>query len=409
MRTDATSLGGPFRRLWTATATANVADGILLVGFPLLAVDLTRSPWQVSLVSALATAPRLVVSLHAGAIADRLDRRLIMLTATAVRVCVLAALTVSTLIGGVGLVGLYVVVVLLGLGEVVADTAAQSMIPMVVGRADLGIANGRLVAAQTVANDFLGGPIAGVLAGVGAAAVAGVPAAIYLGATLLLTRLPGVHRPRRHDDTTMGADILEGLRHVTTHPVLRALAVLVSLLNLAGAAYLAVFVLWAVGADAALGMRASTYGLLMAALAVGGAAGAVSTERLSRRVGEPVLLRSSAGVLAPLFLLPVWVPAPAVAAGAFVVIGLAAAIHKVLVASITQRLVPDDLLGRVNATMRLLGLGTMPLGAALGGALGSLAGLVPVFHLTAGLCLAGVVVIWPAAVTPTTDVRERGA
>jgi MFS family permease len=406
VRSNAIPLGRRFRRLWAATATANVGDGILLVGFPLLAVGLTRSPWQVSLITTLATAPRLLVSLHAGAIADRHDRRSIMLAAMVGRVGVLLALIVAAVVGTVGLGTLYAVVFVLGMAEVFADTTAQSIIPMVVTRDQLGAANGRVVAAQSVANDFLGGPIAGVLAGVGTAAVAGVPAATYLAAGAVLSLLPGSYRPVRKSSTTVSADIITGLRYVTEHGVLRSMAVLVGLINLAGAAYLVVFVLWAVGDTSALGLDPRGYGLLMAALAVGGTAGAVGTERLGRHLREPALLRISAAVFPVLFLLPVWVPAPTLTAAAFVAIGLAAGVHKVVVASLTQQLVPDSLLGRVNATMRLLGLGTMPVGASLGGALGSAAGLSPVFYLTAALCLVGVLTIW-ATVTTTTIETAR--
>jgi MFS family permease len=376
------------------------------VGVPLLAVGLTRSPWQVSLVTTLATAPRLLVSLHAGAIADRHDRRSIMLAAMAGRVIVLLALIVASVIGTVGLGTLYAVVFILGMAEVFADTTAQSIIPMVVTRDQLGAANGRVVAAQSVANDFLGGPIAGVLAGAGTAAVAGVPAATYLVAGALLSLLPGRYRPVRGPSTAVSADIIAGLRYVTEHRVLRAMAVLVGLINLAGAAYMVVFVLWAVGDASALGLDPRGYGLLMAALAVGGTAGAVGTERLGRRLSEPALLRISAAAFPVLFLLPVWVPAPKLTALAFVAIGLAAGVHKVVVASLTQRLVPNNLLGRVNATMRLLGLGTMPVGAALGGALGSTAGLRPVFYSTAALCLVGVLTIWTTVTTATIETAR---
>jgi MFS family permease len=403
-----TPLGRRFRRVWAATATANVGDGILLVGFPLLAVALTRSPWQVSLITTLATAPRLLVSLHAGAIADRHDRRSIMLAAMLGRVGVLLVLIVASTVGTVGLGTLYVVVFVLGMAEIFADTTAQSILPMVVTRDQLGAANGRVIAAQTVANDFLGGPIAGVLAGVGVAAVAGAPAVAYLVAGFVLFRLQGRYRPVREGSTAVGADIIAGLRYVTKHGVLRAMATLVGLINLAGAAYMVVFVLWAVGDTSAIGLDPRGYGLLMAALAVGGTAGAVGTERFGRHLREPALLRISAAALPVLFLVPVWVPAALPTAAVFAAIGMAAGVHKVVVASLTQRLVPEGLLGRVNATMRLVGLGTMPLGASLGGALGSAAGLRPVFYLTAALCVVGVATVWNTVTNIAIGTADTG-
>jgi MFS family permease len=386
MPPHSTPLGPRFTRLWAATSTANLADGIVLVGFPLLAVGLTRSPWQVSLVTTLATAPWLLVALPAGAIADRYDRRRLMLAAMALRVTGLAALTAIALHGGITLTALYVGVALLGVAEVVADTTTQSILPMLVGRDRLAAANGRVIAAQTVANDFLGGPLAGLLVGVGAAAAMVAPTAGYLAAAMLLVGLRGSFTPRIRPDSRLVRDIREGISFVVHHRVLRALALLAGLLNLAGAAYLAVFVLWAVGDTSAIGLRPEGYGLLMGALAVGGIGGALATERLSARVGDPALLTVGAGSLTVSFLLPIWMPRPWVAALAFTLIGLAVAATKVVVVSLAQRLTRDELLGRVNATYRLLGMGTMPVGALLGGALGTALGLTPVFHTAAALC-----------------------
>ena len=380
-------LGPRFARLWTATATANLADGIVLVAFPLLAVGLTRSPWQVSLVSALATAPWLLVALPAGAIADRHDRRRLILTAMLVRVAALVSLTAIAATGQTTLTVLYLGVLILGVAEVLADTTTQSMLPTLVGRDRLGAANGRVIAAQTVANDFLGGPLAGVLVGVGAAAVMGVPAAGYLGAAVLLLGLHGSFSPPARPDAHLVRDVREGVTFVVRHRVLRALALLAGLLNLAGAAYLALFVLWAVGESSAIGLRPEGYGLLMATLAAGGIGGALAAERLTARIGETTLLVVAVGSLPVWFLLPVWSPRPWVAALAFTLTGLVVSVTKVVIVSLAQRLSPDALLGRVNATYRMLGLGTMPLGALLGGALGSVAGLGPVFHVAAGLCV----------------------
>jgi MFS family permease len=387
MTRSAGTLGSGFRRLWSATAVSNLGDGILLVGFPLLAVELTRSPLRVSLVSTLATVPWLLVALHAGALADRYDRRRLMVGAMVLRVAVLAALAITAVIGLFTLPVLYLAVLALGVAEVFADTTAQSMLPTLVGRDRLGAANGRVIAAQTVANDFLGGPVAGVLVGVGAVLVVGAPAALYgLSAALLLT-LQGSYRPPSRLAASLRHDITEGVRYLVKHRVLRGLALLAGLLNLAGAAYLAVFVLWAVGDGSAVGLSPQGYGLLMAALAVGGTAGALLTERLVRMGGAPRVLRSAAAILGPVLLLPIWLPTAAVAAASFVAIGFVSSATKVVVVSLAQRLIRDELLGRVNAAYRLIGLGSMPLGALLGGTLGSALGLALVFHATALLCL----------------------
>lgn len=385
-------LGPQFRRLWSATAVSNLADGILLVGFPLLAVELTRSPWRVSLVSTLATLPWLVVALHAGALADRHDRRRIMLAAMTLRVAVLVMLVVAALAGMLTLPVLYVAVIVLGTAEVLADTTAQSLLPTLVPRDRLGAANGRVIAAQTVANDFLGGPAAGLLVGLTAALAIGVPAALYGISVALLLSLRGEHRPASRDATSLRADIVAGVRYLAAHRVLRALALLAGLFNLSGAAFLAVFVLWAVGESSAIGLTPQAYGAMMAFLAVGGTGGALLTERLVRWRGERTVLYTAAALLGPMFVLPVWLPNPAVVAATFAATGFLASATKVTIVSLAQRLIRDELLGRVNATYRLVGLGGMPLGALLGGALGSAFGLPSAFYTAAALCLVALAV-----------------
>lgn len=376
---SSTALGARFRRVWIATAAGNFGDGILLVGFPLIVVDLTRSPLLVSLVSTLATLPWLAVALFAGALADRVDRRRIILAAAWVRVAVLALLVALTLAGLVDLTVLYLAVLTLGAAEVFADTTTQSILPMIVDRERLGAANGRVIAAQRVANDFLGGPAAGVLVAVSAAAFFGVPALLYTVTGVIMLTLRGRYRNERPSSATMRTDIAEGIRYLGTHRILRALAVLAGLLNFSMSAYLAMFVLWAVGEGSVMEMAPQTYGGLFAALAAGGVAGALAVEWLSGALGEVRVLLVGAAVSSLLLLLPVLIPSAAVAFPAFVAAGFGATLTNVALVSLRQRLIRADLLGRVNATYRLIGMGTMPFGAAAGGVLGSLLGLQTVF------------------------------
>lgn len=407
VRTGSASLGRSFRSVWTASATANLGDGILLVGFPLLAVQLTRSPFLVSLVSMLATLPWLLVALPAGALADRRDRRRILLGAMALRVVTLVGLAACAWAGVLTLPVVYVGVALLGTAEVFADTTTQSILPMLVRRDRLGAANGRIIAAQTVTNDFLGGPAAGFLIAAGATYMLGAPAILYGLAALLVARLRGGFVPPARAASPMRVDIVEGVRYLAAHRIVRALAGVAGLVNFAAAAYMAVFVLWAVGPGSAVGLTPTGYGIVMAALAVGGIGAALITERLTARLGEPRTLWVAVLVIGPLFLMTVWFPRPAIIGVSYVAIGAAAAITKVVSAALAQRLIPDELLGRVNATSRLIVLGTMPIGAVLGGTVGSLFGLPPVFYGAAVLCLVAAAMaasqVTPEQVTAAED------
>ncbi len=396
-----TGLGRPFRHLWAASGLSNLADGVLLVGVPLLAVSLTRSPVLVSLVSAATTLPWLLLALHAGAIADRHDRRRIMILAGWSRVAVLAATAAAAWYGVLTLPVLVAAVLLAGAAEVFADTSAQSALPMAVPGDRLEAANGRLVATQTLGNHFLGAPLAGLLVGVASTAVFGTAALLYVGAALLLLGMRGRFRPETAPAQALRADIADGMRYLWGHRALRGLAAYSGVLNLAYGAYFAVFVLWVVGGGSRVGLTPGQYGFLAATLAAGAVAGSVFAGRLTRLAGENGALVGVTLLNGLLLLVPLLVPSPLAVFPAAAGIGAANAVTNVVSVSMRQRLIPDGLLGRVNATCRLIGMGAMPLGAAAGGLVAALAGLPAVFWAACALSLLG------AALVPRGEIASK--
>ncbi|MEV6148963.1 MFS transporter [Nonomuraea sp. NPDC052129] len=391
-------LGRSFGFLLSSTALSNLADGVLKVGAPLLAVSMTRSPTLVSLTGAAATLPWLLFALHAGAIADRLDRRRIMVLANLARSAVLAA---TAALGLLGLVNLWVVlaaVLIAGVAEVFADTSAQSVLPMAVPPERITAANGRVQSVQMIGNEFAGAPIAGLLVTLLPAAVFGAPALLYGAAGLLLLGMRGSYGtaatagPRR----SLLRDIVAAQRYLWSQRFLRTLAVSAGLLNFASAAYFGVFVLWAVGDGSRIGLSPSGYGLMMTAMAVGAVAGSLVSERASGLLGEGRTLVGAWLVSALLYLVPVVWPVAWLLYPTSVVWGVTGAVANVLVISTRQRLIPPELLGRVNSAYRLIGMGGMPVGAALGGVVAELAGLTAVLLGATGVCLVGVGLVWRA-------------
>ncbi len=182
-------LPADFRRLWTATLASNLADGIVTVSFALAAVSLTSDPALVAAVSVAGTIPTVFIALHAGAIADRVDRRRLMTSVQILRIAVLGALIVVTLAGGLSLPVLMAAAFALGIGQTFYDTTAQAIVPMVAGGAVLTRANSRLYAAETLTDTFLGPPLGGALAAAGIALAWTGSAAGYLVALLGLTML----------------------------------------------------------------------------------------------------------------------------------------------------------------------------------------------------------------------------
>ncbi|PRX62828.1 putative MFS family arabinose efflux permease [Nonomuraea fuscirosea] len=398
-------LGRSFAYLWSSTALSNLADGVLKIGTPLLAVSMTRSPILVSLVAAATTLPWLLLALHAGAIADRADRRRVMVRANLVRAVILAGVTLLAVLGLLNLWLLLAAVLLAGVSEVFADLSAQSVLPMTVPHEALTRANGRVSSAQMIGNDFVGAPVAGLLVATLPAVVFGAPALLYAAAGLLLLGMRGAYRPPGETGTTtrgegtgdgaearrpMRADIAEALRFLWSHRVLRGLAVTAGLLNLANSAYFAVFVLWAVGDGSEIGLEPAGYGLMATAFAAGAVFGSLLADRAAGLFGEFRTLAGCWLVSSLLLLVPVIVPSPWTLYPTAVLWGVIGAGGNVLVISTRQRLIPAKLLGRVNSAYRLVGMGGMPLGAAAGGVVAEFAGLGAVLVGATGVCLVGV-------------------
>lgn len=393
-----------FRRLLAAATAANLGDGLVLVGLPLVVIQITREPVLVAGISTAFRLPWLLLALQAGALADRRSRRALLVHAAAWRAVVLAGAGVAALLGEVPLAALYVVVFLLGTGEVLFDTTSQSLVPDLVPTEHLGRANGWLIGAQTVMNNFVGAPLAGLLVGlVGASMVLG-PAVLYLAAALILVGLPEAYRPPARPPARMRVDIAEGLSALWRQPTLRALALLGATLNLANAGYFAVLVLFVVGPSSPMGLSEVGYGLLAAVLAGGSVAGSLLAGRLEERLGPRRTALGGVALTSAAMLVPVLTTSVAAITVMALVLGFASVLVNVVIVSSRQRIVPSSLLGRVNASFRVLAMGVLPVGAALGGVLASSTSLRTTFAVAVALQ----VVALAAFHRPICDATLRG-
>lgn len=384
-------LGTNFWRMWSASTLSNLADGVLLTALPLLAVRLTRSPTLVAGVTVAFGLPWLLFALQAGALADRLDRRRTMALANAARVLVMVALAAAVITGVASLPVLYGAALLVGVAQTLVDTAAQSILPTMVPPESLSRANGRLYAAELTANQFVGPPVGGLLAGIGIAWAFATSAAGYGLAVAGLLAISGTCRPERTVVTSIRADIAEGVRYLWRHRLLRTLAVMVGVDNLCFSATFAVLVLYAVGDGSALGLDEAGFGVLLTTTAIGSLVGSLTADRVERWLGKAMLLRVSVAGGAVLAIVPALTANVWIVAAGFVVGGYAIVLWNVVTVSLRQTIVPNHLLGRVNASYRLLAWGTIPLGGALGGVVAEAFGLRAVF-LGGGvliLCLLG--------------------
>jgi MFS family permease len=384
------SLGPNYRRLWVASGFSNLADGIFVVVLPILAARITDSPALVAGVVFVGRLPWLVFVLFAGAIADRLDRRRTMLLVSLLRIGIIAALAALALVDGLALPALYIASFALGVGETLYDTAAQSVLPAIVPRELLSRANGRLYAVELTMNQFVGPPLGGFLV------VASVPLALAssaLGFGLAaagLVLLQGSFRPQRSERSSLLGDIREGLSYLWRNRLLRTLAIMVGIFNLASSATFAILVLYVV-APGPMGLTEVGYGLLLTSWAVGALAGSLIEERVESWVGRANVLFGCVVITGVATFVPALTIEVVPVAISFLIGSALGTMWNVITVSLRQRITPDHLLGRVNAGYRLFAWGTMPIGALLGGFIAEVAGPAAVFVVAGSMTLAMVV------------------
>ncbi len=381
-------LGASYWKLWTSSGLSNLADGVFKIALPLLAVQLTQSPTLVAGLTVAATLPWLLFALTAGALADRLDRRKLMLWANLSRAVLPAVLAAVILLDLGSIWALYVVALMVGVAETLYDTSAQSILPQVVHRDQLSRANGRLYAVELTANQFVGPPLGGLLVAVGVVAGLAVPAALWLAAVGGLLLVPGTFRIEREQKTTLRFDIGEGLRFLWNQKILRTLAVMTGVFNFASSAAFAVLVLFAVGPASEMNLSEAGFGLLLTTSALGAFVGSFIAEWAEAKLGRSKSLALTILGSALLVGAPAVTDNPYILGALLFVGGMLIMLWNIITVSLRQRIAPARLLGRVNSAYRLLAWGTMPLGAAAGGLLAQWLGLQAMFGIMGVLTLA---------------------
>ena len=392
-RQPATRLSRDYWRLWWANTISSTGDGAFVAALPLLAVTITRDPRLVAVVTAATFLPWLLLSLPAGAVVDRYDRAALMWRAQAVQAAVVAVVAILIVAHRADIEVLAVGGLLLGSAEVIFSNAAQSVLPALVPPDLLPKANGSQQVSLTVGESFLGPPVGSLLFAAAAALPFGLDAASFAGSAALLAGLPRTNGTR--EDTkrpTIRAQIAEGLRWLAGHRLLRLVAVLLGIYNIANQMGQAILVLLA---TQVLHISTRGYGLLLAASAVGSVVGGLVNPVLTRRLGLLPSLILPAVTTAAAFVGLGLAPDPAVAAAWLAVQGFSVTMWNVVTVSLRQRIVPGHLLGRVNSVYRMLGWGLMPVGALAGGFVAHAAGLRAPYVVAGLLCLLSVLAALP--------------
>lgn len=378
-------LGSNYVKLWMASAISNLGDGVRWVALPLLAVTLTRDPAKVAAIDLAASLPWFLFALPAGALVDRLDRRKVMVAANVFRTAVMGALAALVLTDNSTLVVLYVLAFCLGTAETMFDNSAQALMPRLVDHSLLEKANGRLVAAELTANQFVGPPLGGFLFAAMAALPFVVDATSFALSALLIFLIAGTFtspRDKALPQTRLRSEIAEGVRWLWGHRLLRSMAAYVGLMNLMSTACFSIFVLFAVQI---LDLTEAGFGLLLSSMAIGSLFGGLTSSRVAKRIGGGRTIFLGLVLAGVSYLLMGASSNPFVVAAGAALLGWPITSWNVITVSMRQRIIPDRLLGRVNSVYRLLAWGTMPIGALVGGLLGRGYGLRAPFLVAAAV------------------------
>jgi MFS family permease len=384
-------LGRSFRWLLSSAVLNNAGDGVVLAAGPLLVASQTRDPFLVSMALLSEYLPVLLFGVIGGAAADRFDRQRMVVVVNLGRAAVLVVLVTTIVTGNVNIAVVLAALFILGTAETFADAASSTLLPGLVRREDLGIANARMQGAFLLTNQLLTPPIGAFLFAAGMALPFATNAACFILGALLVSRVVTSTRAELPERSNFRAEMVEGVRWLLAHPPMRTLALTILTFNVTYGAAWAVLVLYA---SERLGMDEVGFGLLTTAVAVGGLVGVASYGRLERRFSLGDIMRVGLLIETGTHLVFALTTSPIVALATLVIFGAHAFVWGTTSTVVRQRAVPDALLGRVGGVYRVAIVGGMVVGTPLGGLLAKSFGITaPFWFAFAGSALL-VAVLW---------------
>ena len=395
-----------FTLLWTGQTISEVGSQVTALALPLLAtLPLQASTFEVALLTVCSSAGFLLVALHAGALIDRTRKKPVLVRTDIARATLIATIPIAHVAGVLTIWQMYVVALASSILTVFFDVSYQSYLPVLVPRDQLVEGNAKLTSSAEVAR--VGGPgAAGALvAAVGAPYAVLVDAVSFLlsaGATAAVRDAEKPPGPRP-EGQRLRDEIREGLSFVLRHPILSRIVGCTGTSNFFSSMFVAVEIVFLVRV---LKASPQVIGVVLSLASLGGVLGALTASMLARRIGSARIVWLSLGLTAPLtFLAPASFPGWGVvlfgAAGFAGALG--AVVYNVAQVSYRQSICPPALLGRMNASVRFVVWGSMPLGGLAGGALGTWIGVRPtLFVAAAGMCSA---VLW-VIISPLFGCRD---
>ncbi len=397
-----------FLKLWTAETISQLGTQVTLLGLPLIAILLLKAnAFEVGLLGTVEFLPFILFGLPAGAWVDRLRRRPILIIGDLGRVLSLGSIPFVYELGHLTLLQLYVVAFVTGVLTVFFDVSYQSYLPSLVDRDQLVEGNAKLEGSRATAQLAGPGLAGGLIQWIGAPLAIIADAVSYLGSAcfIFLIRRPeppvAPHGPE--GKPKIRTEIAQGLRYVLRNPLLRAIAACTGSSNLFSQIGFAVLILYSVRR---LGLNPGQIGLIFALGNMGSLLGALSGSAVARRLGIGRTIVLSTLVFGPSALLiplaPRSFPYPFLISAVFL-FGFGGVIYNMNQVGLRQAITPLRMQGRMNATMRFMVWGTIPIGSFLGGVLGNSIGLRPTLWVAGiGSCLP----FLPVLLSPVRTLRS---
>ena len=404
---------GSFMKLWAGQTVSQFGDEITLLAIPLLAIEiLGAGAFEMGVLGVVRFLPWILFTLPAGVWVDRVRRRPILIGADLARALLLASIPIAFLGGWLTLLQVYAVAFIAGTLEVFFDVAYQSYLPSVVERDELVEGNSKLELSRA-GSQVIGPTVAGFLIeavrapfAIAVDAVSYLVAAIFIGLIRRGESSPEPHDPSEGARPSMWQEARAGVGYVLSNRYLRSIAACTGTANLFSNISFAVLILYLNSEELGLGLSAGTIGVILALGNLGVILGALTGGRLAKAIGiGPTIILSAALAGVAAFSVPLAPPDDPfwvlVIGGVF--LGFGVVVYNVNQVGLRQAITPDRMLGRMNATMRLIVWGTIPIGALIGGVLGYAFGLVPVLWVSAiGASLS----FLPVLFSPVRGLRE---
>lgn len=365
-------LGTGFNRLWAASLSSNLADGLLRTAAPLLAISLTNDPVKISLIAAIVMLPWLFFAIPVGAIVDRVDRRKAIALANAIRFLIAATVAVVVANEVMTIELLYLGAFIIGVCEVVSDTAAQAMVPQLLDETQYESGNSRLQMSETVVSQFVGSPTSGFLYAVAIFLPFVATSLGFLVAAVLILFVPIQFQTdlrRNLGEATTAREkfwpsLLFGLKYLYSNKQLFRLVVATTAIGFAFSASNSVVALYMVKD---LGLAPTYFGVVLTIQGIGALLGAATATFWTKRYERSSVMAISMVLTGITVILTGLSPNIFVFTAIATATGYLISIWNILLMSTYQTIIPNELYGRIHGARRTLVWGLMPLGSIFGG------------------------------------------